>query len=240
MKKTTPKGMFISGSFRRAGMTFYFKQGQMIARVSRSMERRSCTLPQFVGRQKMRHSVALWQMLKWCKPMFTRHKTAYQGFLSLANQLPPVFVPKQGPTSEASLLMPDLPVSDGTLPAVRLTIGETGGKAALFTNLTASDMGRNEELVLYTAEQNIDGATPRVCFAVRKVSPDELTEVEGWLALVDDTFADTMKGWALVRVDGERCSQQGLVTRCTYYEAFTTEEALQAAAKSYGGLTGME
>lgn len=27
------------------------------------------------------------------------------------------------------------------------------------------------------------------------------------------------------------------VTRCTYYQRFTTDEALQAAAKSYGGLT---
>lgn len=27
-------------------------------------------------------------------------------------------------------------------------------------------------------------------------------------------------------------------TRCTYYEQYTTEEALQAAAKSYKGLTG--
>jgi len=33
-------------------------------------------------------------------------------------------------------------------------------------------------------------------------------------------------------------SRQRVVTRCTYYERYTTEEALQAAAKSYGGLTG--
>ena len=46
-----------------------------------------------------------------------------------------------------------------------------------------------------------------------------------------------MKGWALVRMDGDRCSSQGIVTRCTYYERFTTEEAMQKAAESYGGLT---
>ena len=32
-------------------------------------------------------------------------------------------------------------------------------------------------------------------------------------------------------------SLQGIVTRCTYYERYTTDEALQKAAESYGGLT---
>ena len=71
-----------------------------------------------------------------------------------------------------------------------------------------------------------------------------LVEVDGCLALTGDEFADTMKGWALVRVEGSpaagswRCSSQSLVTRCTSYMPFTTEEALLEAAKSYGGLTG--
>ena len=43
-------------------------------------------------------------------------------------------------------------------------------------------------------------------------------------------------GWALVRVRGERCSSQTVVTRCTHYNQFTTEEALREAAASYGGL----
>ena len=69
-----------------------------------------------------------------------------------------------------------------------------------------------------------------------------MAEVDGCLALVGAEFADTMKGWALVAAvcssTGEwRCSPQGLVTRCTYYEQFTTDEALQTAAQSYGGLT---
>ena len=46
-----------------------------------------------------------------------------------------------------------------------------------------------------------------------------------------------MKGWALVVVKGERCSSQALVTRCTLYEKYMTDEALEAAADSYGGLT---
>ena len=49
----------------------------------------------------------------------------------------------------------------------------------------------------------------------------------------DEEFADHNKGWALVLVDGERCSTQGIVTQCTLYEQYTTQEALLAAAKSH-------
>jgi hypothetical protein len=47
-----------------------------------------------------------------------------------------------------------------------------------------------------------------------------------------------MLGFALVRLKDGHASRQRVVTRCTYYERYTTEEAIQAAAKSYGGLTG--
>lgn len=231
--KNVPKGLLMTGSFRRAGMTFYLRNGDIVARVSKSQEKRSNTLGQFVARQKMRHTVALWQMLSLCEPLFTQHKTAYQGFMSLANRLPVVYVPKKGPGSDASLLMPEIPVSDGTLPTVKQHLDE----AALLTNLKASELKRGEELVLYTAEQRIEGRTPRVRFSVRKVSLSEMVEVEGCLVLEGEEFADAMKGWALVRVAGDRCSPQGIVTRCSYYEQFTTDEALQTAAKSYGGLT---
>ena len=53
---------------------------------------------------------------------------------------------------------------------------------------------------------------------------------------MDSDFADKMKGWALVRLRGKNCSSQGIVTRCKVYEQYTTEEALEEAAKSYGGL----
>jgi hypothetical protein len=38
------------------------------------------------------------------------------------------------------------------------------------------------------------------------------------------------------RID-DRCSPQTIVTRCTVYQQYTTEEALERAADSYGGLT---
>jgi len=35
----------------------------------------------------------------------------------------------------------------------------------------------------------------------------------------------------------DRCSRQTIVTRCTLFEQYTTEEALEVASDSYGGLT---
>ena len=200
----------------------------------------------------MRHTVALWQGLRVCQPMFTQRKTAYLGFASLANRLPAVYVDGRKEMAYASMLMPDIPVSDGTLPTVKQWLGELPllspadssprageqrGTAALMTQLTAGDLCKGDRLLLYSAVQRIEGKTPIVRFNVREVAPAEMTTVEGTLALVDAEFADEMKGWALVHVSGDRCSSQGVVTRCTYYQQFTTEEALQAAAKSYGGLT---
>lgn len=57
------------------------------------------------------------------------------------------------------------------------------------------------------------------------------------LALIGKRFADHMLGFVLVHIQNGLASTQQVVIRCTYYEQFTTEEALQTAAKSYGGLT---
>ena len=72
---------------------------------------------------------------------------------------------------------------------------------------------------------------------MKEVSRADMTAVDSHLALVGDDFADDMKGWALVRVVNDRCSTQTIVTRCTLYQQYTTEEAMLAAADSYGGLT---
>lgn len=242
MAKTT--GLLLGGSLKTAGITFYQKQGKTIARSARSMERRSNTRGQFIQRQRMRHTTALWQMLKECDPMFYGGKSAYARFATLANRLPAVFLPCRGPMGGASLLMPDIPVSDGSLPHIKQHLGEVDGTAALITNLKASELGSGESLWLYTAAQRADGATPHVRFEkARKVGAKEFVKVDGCIALVGEEFADETKGWALVRVDGtsatgvRQCSSQSIVTRCTYWQQFATEEALQEAALSYGGLT---
>ena len=60
---------------------------------------------------------------------------------------------------------------------------------------------------------------------------------DGTLVLVGDRFGDPMQGFALVRIQEGHVSSQHVITRCNYYERYTTEEALLSAAESYGGLT---
>ncbi|MBP5342270.1 MAG: hypothetical protein J6Y52_07935 [Bacteroidales bacterium] len=242
MAKTT--GLLLNGSLKSEGITFYQKNGQIIVRSVHSNERRSNTRGQFVQRQRMRHTTALWQMLKVCHPMFSGGKSAYARFATLANRMPPVFVPCSGPIEGASFLMPDMPVSEGSLPTVKLWLGEVAGVPALMTNLKPDDLQSRETFRLYIAKQCIEGQTPRLRFLnVRDVEPNKFVESDGCLALTGGEFADTMMGWALIRMKlspstgTRRCSTQSIVTRCTLYEQYTTEEALQTAAKSYGGLT---
>ena len=139
---------------------------------------------------------------------------------------------------QASFLMPGIPVSDGTLPTIQLQLGEVNGTPALLTNLTNDECTYRVKFRLYTAVQTLEnGFMPRVRFNMHEVRWSEMTLVDGHMVLVGEEFADEMRGWALVRVIDDRCSPQGIVTRCTLYEQYTTDEALQTAAKSYGGLT---
>lgn len=234
--KKTAMGLLIPQSLRIDGITYYQRGGQLIGRTSASREKRSNTLPQFIQRQKMRHTTALWKMLRYCETMFTGRPNAYLDFASIANSLPPVYVEKNQMT-EASFLMPGIPVSNGKLPTVGQQLGEVGGTPALLTDLTADSWQRGEQLWLYTAEQRPEEVIPRVRFSRCTVSRQEMTAVDGRLALVGDGFADPTKGWALVRIVQDRCSPQTIVTRCTFYQQYTSDEALRLAAESYGGIT---
>ena len=227
-------GLMLTGRMPKSKVTIYCRQGEFVMRSVHSEGKRRNTQKQFIQRQRMRHSIALWKALKPCQPMFTHGKTNYNGFITLANQLPAVFMPYNMGNGN-TLLLPDMPVSDGTLPPIKQWLGKVDGTAALITNLKADTLRDGERLMLYTATQSARSMI--VSFKVREVMLDEFVEVDGCLSLVDNDFSDEMKGWALVRVNGELCSSQGIVTRCTYYEQFTTEEALQKAAQSYGGLT---
>lgn len=169
--------------------------------------------------------------------MFTQSKTAYHRFLSLANQLPVVFLPKNKAEAEGSLLIPGIPVSEGNLSPILLRFGEVDGTPALITDRKADEVRPFEVFMLYTAEQQFRREDcPQVVFSMREVKRDEFSIVDGYMALVDTDFANEMKGWALVRVIGKNCSTQTIVTRCNYYQQFTTEESMEVAAMSYGGL----
>ena len=235
--KKTGMGLLIPKKLRVGGMTFYQRGGQVIGRVSESNERRSNTLPQFIQRQKMRHTTALWKILRFCELRFTERANAYQDFASIANSLPVVYVEKTRMT-DASFLMPGIPVSNGKLSTVEQHLGEVDGTPALITNLRAGDMNHGERLWLYSAEQHLEGDLPRVRFSRSDLIWQRGTAVDRPLILKGEEYADPMKGWAIVRVVGDQCSPQTIVTRCTLYQQYMTEEALQRAAISYGGLTG--
>ena len=234
MKKRKTTGLSMIGRFPQSGITIYEKQGKRIARSAHNKKRPNrCTLKQFEQRQRMRHSIALWHALSWCNPMFTEHQSAYSGFVALANRLPAVFVSKLDAQNNASFLMPDIPVSEGTLLTVKQYLGNVNGVAALITNLKKSDIRQGVELHLYTAEQKIENGYLRVYFDVRKVLKDEMTETDNGLAMVGEDFSNPNKGWALVLVKGKRCSSQGVVTNCTLYQQYITEAAMITAAESH-------
>lgn len=236
-KQNAGMGLLIPKKFLIGNIRFYQRGGQMIGRISGSSEKRSNTLPQFIQRQKMRHTTALWKVLRFCETMFTERGNAYQNFASLANRLPVVYVERIR-MEQSTFLMPGIPISDGTLPTVNEWLDEVDGVPALLTDLKVGERAFHEKLWLYTAEQKIEGHLPRVYFSKRDVSKSEITLVNGCLSLVNEELADEMKGWALVRVIDDRCSPQTIVTHCTLYQQYTTKEALQTAAESYGGLTG--
>ena len=234
MGKRHDKGLTLVGRMPQAGVTFYEKQGRIVVRPSQNGSTpHCCTIKQFIQRQRMRHSIALWHELSQCDTMFTEHQSAYSGFVALANKLPAVFVDKSMADHQASFLMPDMPVSEGKLLTVKQHLGEVNGVAALVTNLKKKDIRHGMELRLYTVEQCVGCDTPKVSCEDRKVKKSELVETEGGLALLGEEFADDNKGWALVLIDGKRCSTQGIITRCTLYEQYTTQEALLSAAKSH-------
>ena len=232
MKKE--KGITFTGRLRSDGITIYQKQGKTIIRSSSRRTSKGFTIKQFIQRQRMRHAIALWRELEYCYPMFTESKSAYNGFVSLANHLPAVFVAKRDAMYHPSFLMPGIPVSDGTLPELKQRLGEVDGKAALITNIKWYEARYTDTLKLFVAEQTNEDNIPRVNFRVRNVLKEELVETENGMALVGEEFSDDNKGWALVLVIGESCSSQSIVTRCKFYEQFTTEEVMNEAAKTYG------
>ena len=237
MANNNTKGLVLTGRLKASGITVYLRNGKPVARTATSWQPKRRTRKQFIARQQMLHSTRVWTFLKYAgTPMFPAQPTAYARFLHLMHRTEVVFLPQNGPLDSATLLLPDMPLSEGLLATVKQHLGEVDGNAALVTNLTRDSLHRGDKIILYTLSQSIQG-TPRVRFTRREVMPDELTETADGLALTGDEFADDMKGWALVHVRNEQCSTQTAVTRCTYHKQFTSEEALQEAATSYGGLT---
>lgn len=247
-KQKKSSGIMIGNSVRTSEVTIYTRMGRTIMRSAHSDQPTRRTRAQFQVRMRTRHSNALWQDIRLAKPMFTGEKSAYAQFAALAYKLPTVYVPRNGKLEGATFLMPGIPLSDGSMPVVKQWLGELDGTPALITSLAATELRRGDVLRLYILKQYGVDSKPLVGISFREFKPkgwntattvDGITPrlVDGRLAMTGECFADDMMGWALVHISGDRCSGQVAVTRCRFYEQFTTEEALLRAAESYGGLT---
>jgi len=233
--------------------TFYQKNGKTIMRPAHSNQPRSMTLKQFILRQRLTHNNALWKKLQDTKMVFIEGgSSACHRFRSINRNVPDVFLTKQLRINQASLLLPGMVISDGPLKSIQYQLDEADGKPALFTDLTKTEVKKGT-LLLYVLRQDVEthqyfDEIPQLNIKVETITPDCFNIVpstlltpyrspSGCLVLTGDMFADPMLGFALIRVIDGHSSPQYVVTNCTYYQRYTTDDALYSAAKSYGGFT---
>lgn len=237
MKNNMKQSIFVDGSIKSAGVTFFTRGGKTVARSATSRQPLRRTERQFVIRERFAHNLSLWNSLSsTCGPLLTARSRPYDCFMSLAAKLPAVYLTQGENASGMALLMPGIPVSCGTLEDIDYRLGDAGGSPALLTGLAPCQ--RHESLLLIALEQ-VEGPGGLYALGVEEntVEGDDFEVVDGRLALVGDRFADPRRGWALVRRHGSQCSSQQVVTTATLYRDYQTREALLRAANSYGGLT---
>ncbi len=235
------------------GLTTFVRHGKKYARKATSHQPRRLTRKQLALREQLGHNNALWRALSKTKHVFFEGAdTPYNRFMSVNRESPVPYLLKRQYHGSNALLLPNMVLSDGPLPPISYQLDEVNGQPALFTDLTKQS-AREGILLLYVLQQVVhpwyeNEDLFRLDITVETVTPDQFTpvpstmltpykDVNGTLALVGERFADPMMGFGLVRVQDGHASTQHVVTRCTYYERYTTEEAILAAAKSYGGFT---
>ncbi len=244
------KGILEDIEGRIGGLTVYRRCGETFVRPTHIEQPRRLSRKQLLLRERQSHNNAVWRALKRSgRVYFEGGKTPYNRFMSVNLFSPVPYLQKHQYYSNNALLLPEMVVSDGPLPPIEYRIGEVEGRAALLTDLTSA-RAEGMEMLLYVLKQTIeDGPGEEERFqlsvAVEEIAAGDFEEVEssqgdggGTLALVGERYADPMMGFGLVQVKEGVASHQRVVTRSSYYERYTSEEALQAAAKSYGGLTG--
>lgn len=246
-------------------MTIYKRGGKTFVRPSHIHQPRRLSRKQLALREQIAHNNILWRRLKAVgHTYFEGGVDAYRRFMSVNTLSPTVYLTKLQLACNMSLLLPNMAVSSGPLNPISYQLDEVDGQAALITDLTPKDI-RKGEYLLYVLQQEVihrqgEEDFAHVHISVVPVTPDQDIEIphigtvrlvnvpstlltphisrDGSLALVGDLFADPMLGFALVHIQDGHVSTQRVITRCTYYERYTTEEALQTAANSYKGLTG--
>ena len=142
-----------TGRIRGAGVTFYRLGGKTYARVSTRTAPNRQSVKQFINREKMRHSIALWGCFYYpYRPLMetTGTTTAYNSFLRTNSALPTVYLTKQQARQGAALLMPGMVVSEGRLPAVEygFAVLESGERVVLTDLLTGIDAETTQGLAI--------------------------------------------------------------------------------------------
>ena len=135
------------------GVTFYRRGGKTYARISTRKAPNRQSVKQFINREKMRHSIALWHCFYSSdKPLMetSGSLTAYNAFLRANSALPTVYLTKQQARQGAVLLMPGLVVSEGRLPGVEydFAVLESGERVVLTNLLTGIDESETQELTI--------------------------------------------------------------------------------------------
>lgn len=248
------KGILENIEGHLGGLTVYKRNKKTFVRLSHIQQPRRLSRKQLLLRERQSHNNALWRALKATgRVFFDGDKPAYNLFMSVNIHSPVAYLEKGRFFSSNALLLPEMVVCDGPLPIIGYQLGEVDGQPALLTDLTKSRASKMT-LLLYVLKQRVhtsqNGSDSfQLNIKVESLTTDDFVnvpstltspykDIHGTLALVGDRYADPMLGFGLVHIKNGLASHQRVVTRCNYYERYTTEEALLAAAKSYGGLTG--
>ena len=142
-----------TGRIPGAGVTFFRRGGKTYARVSTRTAPNRQSVKQFINRERMRHSIALWKSFYVpYKPLMeaSDNQTAYNAFLRANSALPTVYFTKQQARQQATLLMPGMVVSEGRLPKVEydFAVLESGERIVLTNLLTGIEEGETQELAI--------------------------------------------------------------------------------------------
>ena len=239
------------------GFTFYQKNGKTIVRPAHNAnsksKRKRMTREQFIQRQRLLRNNTLWQVMRQTGEVFFEGGfSPCHRFRSINQGVADVFMTKHQQMNHMALLLPGMVLSDGPIQPISYQLGEVNGQPALLTDLTETEAQKGR-LLLYVLRQEVyrDGhrgllLAERATVSAKMVEVNPVTEtqaieglavafVDGVMVLTGEMFADKMVGFGLVRVIDGHTSTQQLVTRCTYYESFTTKEALETAFISYKG-----
>ena len=235
-------------------LTVYKRGEKTFVRPTHIHQPRRLSRKQLLLRERQSHNNVLWRALKATgRVYFDGDKAPYYRFMSVNTYSPVPYLKKDQLYSGNALLLPEMVVSDGPLAPISYQLGEADGQPALLTDLSKAKASRMT-LLLYVLQQKVytfqNGTDMfKLSIKVEPLAADDFVrvpstltspykDVHGTLALVGDRYANPNLGFGLVHIKDGLASRQQVVTCCTYYMHYTTEEALQAAAMSYGGLTG--